>query len=374
MALDLSNYELAWPSELFATEGSRVARSQGVHWEDRVVWLLTEALVGSTAVSDFKDTRNIFGERNSGTSDAFIYQKQWITELIDRANELPHSSQPRPYWPQRQKRKTDSTPKPKDARKEFFRLISNLDANGYLIESFGQECVDDDDPLPIRSEVIEDRLGIPSLWPLSPDSWDTDTFYGLIEVFHDLVSRPRRRSFHSWDECGWHYSEFHSTPARFLYRWKINQLLKSADIEHELASEGEDVGRLVVSTDEPRSDLVHRALVKSPDDARGTVSHAISLFRSRRSSAESKRSAIVALAGILEERRELIRVNLGKKDEGDLFQIANNFNLRHRRSGQKGDYNEAFLDWIFWWYLATIDLTNKIISTKAHAEQDWKIE
>lgn len=37
---------------------------------------------------------------------------------------------------------------------------------------------------------------------------------------------------------------------------------------------------------------------------------------------ESKRSAIVTLVGILEERRALLKDQLGK-DEGALFQIAN---------------------------------------------------
>ncbi len=33
-----------------------------------------------------------------------------------------------------------------------------------------------------------------------------------------------------------------------------------------------------------------------------------------------------------------------------------------RRAGQQADYDPAILDWIFWWYLATVELTNRIIS------------
>ncbi len=25
-------------------------------------------------------------------------------------------------------------------------------------------------------------------------------------------------------------------------------------------------------------------------------------------------------------------------------------------------YDEAFLDWIFWWYLGTVELTNRLIN------------
>lgn len=42
---------------------------------------------------------------------------------------------------------------------------------------------------------------------------------------------------------------------------------------------------------------------------------------------------------------------------------ANRFDLRHRRADQLGDYAEAFLDWIFHWYLATIRLTDEIAIT-----------
>ncbi|CAM5607076.1 putative protein OS=Streptomyces aurantiogriseus OX=66870 GN=GCM10010251_26830 PE=4 SV=1 [Streptomyces aurantiogriseus] len=76
-------------------------------------------------------------------------------------------------------------------------------------------------------------------------------------------------------------------------------------------------------------------------------------------SAESKRSAIATLAGILEERRALIKEQVGESDEGALFEIADRYDLRHRRADQRGDYDEAFLYWIFWWYLATVELTNR---------------
>lgn len=229
---------------------------------------------------------------------------------------------------------------------------------------FDEECVDDPRDLPDPSEVVDRRLGIPHLWPLDPQTWDEDTFYGLIEVFHDLVSRPRMRRFHDWNMCGWHHSEFHNGPARVLYRWKVNQLLREAGIEYELAAEGEVLGRLVSVTDDARSALVHRALNDGAPDITTRVRHAIALFRGRDTTAESKRSAIVALAGILEERRALIKDQVGKPDEGALFEIANRYSLRHRKADQRGDYDEAFLDWIFWWYLATVELTNRLIESR----------
>ncbi|MGW2214132.1 hypothetical protein ACWCSD_04020 [Nonomuraea sp. NPDC001684] len=114
-------------------------------------------------------------------------------------------------------------------------------------------------------------------------------------------------------------------------------------------------------TDDARSELIHQVLHTPAPDITHRVEHAIALFRSRSTSLESKRSAIVTLAGILEERRQLIRDGIGKPDDGALFEIANRFALRHRRADQFGDYDPAFLDWIFWWYLATVELTSRLI-------------
>ncbi|MFF0537100.1 hypothetical protein ACWDF1_11470 [Streptomyces coelicoflavus] len=376
MSLDLSNYELLWPAELLVSEGERILRASDrtsdSSWVDRATWLITEALAGTTAVADFEE----LPDRDAPTDDpwssttpgwgnrAGTGKREWFTELVNRAGELRQAAAPRPYWPQRRGRGlSHDGSTPRDTRRDFARILSDFADNGYLAEVFGEECVDDPNDLPDASQVIGRRLGIPNLWPLAPETWDEDTFFGLIEVFHDLVSRPRTRRFHSWNMCGWHHSEFHNGPARILYRGKVNELLREAGIDYELAAEGEDLGRLVAVTDDARSVLVHRALTVSAPDITTRVRHAIALFRGRDTTVESKRSAIVTLAGILEERRALLKDKLGK-DEGALFEIANRYDLRHRKADQRGDYDEAFLDWIFWWYLGTVELTNRLIASR----------
>lgn len=61
----------------------------------------------------------------------------------------------------------------------------------------------------------------------------------------------------------------------------------------------------------------------------------------------------------------LLKVELLSKDEGALFLIANQLNLRHRRVDQRSDYDEVHLDWLFWWYLATLDLTDRLLARQA---------
>lgn len=385
VSLDLSNYELLWPAELLASEGERILRASDrtsdSSWVDRATWLITEALAGTTAVADFEELSDRDAPFAKAQSDdpwstftpgsgtqPQMGKREWFTGLVNRVNELRPAATPRPYWPQRRGRGlSHDGSTPRDTRRDFARIVCEFEDKGYLAEVFGEECVDDGSELPDAAEVIDRRLGIPNLWPLTPETWDEDTFYGLIEVFHDLVSRPRMRRFHNWNMCGWHHSEFHNGPARVLYRWKVNQLLRSAGVEYELAAEGEDLGRLVAVTDDARSHLVHRALNDSPPNNAAGVRHAIALFRGRDTSAETKRSAIFNLARVLEERRALIKDHLHKKDEGALFQIANGFDLRHNNASQLREYDEAFLDWIFWWYLATVELTNRLIESRRPA-------
>jgi hypothetical protein len=223
------------------------------------------------------------------------------------------------------------------------------------------ECVDDSAP-DEGAELLASRLGIPGLWPLAPQSWDEDTFLGLIEVFHDLAVRPRERNMHSYSGCGWHYSAFNSDTGRRLYRWQVNRLLDTAGLGLQLAGSGQDVGRLVYVSDDARTELVERVLQTPDTGTADRVAHAITQFRGRDATEHDKRSAVITLAGVLEERRELIKAELGRKDEGALFTLANEFAVRHQRRGQQGDYDPAFLNWMVWWYLGTIEVTNRILA------------
>jgi hypothetical protein len=107
-------------------------------------------------------------------------------------------------------------------------------------------------PEPDPAAELEKRLGIAGLWPLAPDEWDDGTFYGLVEVYRDLVSRPRERHCHDYASCGV-YSHFSATAGREVCRWKANELLQAAGISYRLADSGENQGRLVAGFDNGRS-------------------------------------------------------------------------------------------------------------------------
>jgi hypothetical protein len=54
---------------------------------------------------------------------------------------------------------------------------------------------------------------------------------------------------------------------------------------------------------------------------------------------------------------------LNKKDESDLFNIANNFAIRHHNPEQKSNYDEKiWYSWMFHFYLASYHAVIRIIN------------
>lgn len=114
-------------------------------------------------------------------------------------------------------------------------------------------------------------------------------------------------------------------------------------------------------TDNARADLLAAMTARRADaPSQGKVGHAIALFRGRGASLEERRSAVRVLADVLEPRRQLLKDRLTSKDEGALFEVANRFAIRHNDEAQQGSYDPVFLDWLFWWYLATVELTDRL--------------
>lgn len=110
-----------------------------------------------------------------------------------------------------------------------------------------------------------------------------------------------------------------------------------------------------------RAVLVDRVLRSPEPTVRDQVQHAVALFRGRNATAHDKRSAVVALALVLERRRSLLKAKLLRPDEGALFRIANEFAIRHENERQRSNYDPIFLDWVFWWYLASVELTDRML-------------
>jgi hypothetical protein len=202
---------------------------------ERIERLLEEALLGDAPIQDYRSSASA-----PGWSVSASLRFDFVSELLAAAPGLREHRAPSPYWSAR--RGTGGAP-PRRSRSQlhtdFARLIITLLADGYIHRALPKICVDDHDGVDVDpSAVLAEWLGVPDLWPFTPDTWDEDTFYDLIEVFHDLVA-PRTRSWHSWNGCGWHFGEYATDIGRALYRWRVNELLAGSENTLRLAEDGE---------------------------------------------------------------------------------------------------------------------------------------
>lgn len=286
----------------------------------------------------------------------------WIEELLEDIPQLLSESRLRPYYSQRAQPAAETPPaEVATVVRRVRAVVDDFDREHWFAKTLGYECVDQHGASPrTLVDVLDAEVGKGHLLK-ARDPWSEDDLYDYIEVMHDLSARPTTGWVHTYMGCGFHPSAYDRRSGQRLFRWRMNQVLANSGLGVELAEDGEDVGRIVHMGPAGVDALTVVVLSETPRDHRADVRHAIATFRARGSGVAEKRAAIVALAGVLELRRSLIDDNLLSKDEGALFEIANKYDLRHRRADQKTDYDEVFLDWIFYWYLGTINLTNQLL-------------
>ena len=253
-------------------------------------------------------------------------------------------------------------------------LVDEFWTEFYFARTLGYSCVDDtDDERSSPEQELDRRVSKPHLWSQESESWTEVDLCDFIEVFHDLAAWPTMGWYHDFNDCGWHPQGFSDRLGQALYRWRMNCLLDQTLFRFRLADKGEDIGRMVTFISGELGQLIDDVLdgeVGPHED----VTHAVALFRDRDGTRDMQRSAIVSLAGILESRRQLLQDHLLTNDEGALFQIANQFDLRHRKADQRSDYATEFLEWTFYWYLATVQLTDRLIADDSRDTCDQDVE
>ena len=366
------DYRLVWPPEVLQGELRWLASHPAID-APAASLVFEEAFLGDEPKAELERAGESWGHG----------PRALVLELLEAVDELPLVRRPAPLWHERRGIQlptpagVSQPPSPTVAApgelfdSAYCRFVRQLWELGYFRQVVPKVCVDAgvpiNDPDFDMDMELWSLLGVRGLWPLKPEDWSDDTRWALVEALGDLVARPRRRTWHSWDQCGWHCSQFSPSCGQALYRARVNELLGDSGMNLRLATDGEDLGRLVRVADGELEQLAHDVIQGGDAGDRPTRAHAVALFRARAAGEAEKRSAVVALAALLEERRPLLKERLTKKDEGALFQIANEFHIRHRRADQRGDYDESFLDWFFWWYLATLELTDHLLGRPGSA-------
>ena len=238
----------------------------------------------------------------------------------------------------------------------FSRVFRQLEIDGYFDGAFGFWCIDADH---IEGNVKDIELEMlltirkKNLWPISEyaSSYTEDDFLDVIEFLYQYVSKPIDGTMHSYNGCGMHWETFNKREGQDLFREKINTVLGHYKNKFELSKSGE-----VLHKPEEGFEQIFNADVPSKDsNIVGRINAATNNFRRHGSSIDDRRQAVRDLADVLEYLKPQVQELLTNKDEKDLFNIANNFGIRHHNDKQKTSYDAAiWLSWMFYFYLSTI--------------------
>lgn len=197
-------------------------------------------------------------------------------------------------------------------------------------------------------------------------TYTTDDLYDLIEMLHYYINLPiesqsttnvkvdRRSAIYR--------NSIYKENKQTEFRNAVNRLLTKYGDGYYLTVEGEIFNNVTDGLDI----LVSNKIETFPDDLndeknKNEVEIAKSLFLHHSSTETDKRNALLTLGRVLEEHRKEIKQMFLSKDESDLFETLNRYNIRHSDLSQKKDYpNEIYFDWIFYNILAAIDAFYKI--------------
>ena len=250
----------------------------------------------------------------------------------------------------------------------FLAVYCDFERKDYLQEAFGYNCVDAGDvPGKIGIDIEAYfllKLRKDNLWPIKDryQKYTEDDLFDVIEFLHDHISKPIEGYYHSYGDCGFHYHTFDQHEGQTEYRKEINQLLIDYGDGYELSREGE-----ILNLVTPGTELIFKAELPeySKENIEDRVKAAIYKFRRSRFSLEDKRDAIRTLVDCLEFLRPRMKEVLTRSDESDLFNIANNFGIRHHNKKQKTEYDQSvWLNWMFYYYLSTVHAVTRLLTKK----------
>ena len=206
-------------------------------------------------------------------------------------------------------------------------------------------------------------------WELHLQMKDENLF-DAIEYLYDHISKPGKIVEFASDHGGYDDYESYDTEAgRTEYRESVNSFLVDYGRGFELSAEG-----AVEFRGEHGLQHIFEAEIipYDYDNVDRKVLDAIRKWKNRHYELEDRKQAIRDLADVFEwlKKEGKLTKALSRKDESALFDIANNFALRHHNPKQKSDYDEdIWYSWIFHFYLASYHAAIRLIKRVEGAEE-----
>jgi hypothetical protein len=198
-----------------------------------------------------------------------------------------------------------------------------------------------------------------------------DHVFDVLEFLYDHVSKPgewvQMTSETGWNY--WGYDSYDDETGRKEFRDKVNAFLCDYRNGYELTK-----GGTILALGEHGLQYILDAEIIPYDELNvdNKVKNSITKWRNRHLSLPEKKEAIREMADVFEwlkKTKGLDKV-LDNKDESSIFDIANNFAIRHHNPKQKTNYDRSiWYSWMFHFYLATYHTAIRLL---IKAEKDSK--
>lgn len=192
-----------------------------------------------------------------------------------------------------------------------------------------------------------------NLYPIEEyiNEYSEEDFFDIVEFLHDHCSKISHEHFYDQDSNSY-FRIFDDFEGSKYFRELLNPVLGKYKNGFEISENGE----ILMLVENGLSTLIEAKIPTNDEkNIRNKMDASMLKFRKYKSTLEDRREAIRELADVLEFLRPQIKEHLKKKDENDIFNIANNFGIRHHNSEQQTDYDkEIWYSWIYYFYLATL--------------------
>ena len=258
-------------------------------------------------------------------------------------------------------------------KKLFWSNYNILDKTGYFQKYFGFDCSQGFQRGEI-SEQFDDYVFLnirkENLFPIETKlkDYSEDDFFDVLEFLHDHCSKGQGGYYHDDDSWGEGCHRFHSQSYDDLEGQKhFREIMNNILVDYKDGFEISENGEILILSDNGLANLFEADIpTNDTDNISNKMNAAILKFRKAKSTLDDRKEAIRELADVLEFVRPEIKKHLDKKDENDIFSIANNFGIRHHNAAQKTNYNKAiWYSWIFYYYLATLHTVLRISKLKS---------
>lgn len=251
-------------------------------------------------------------------------------------------------------------------KKLVLAVFEDFRSRQYFDEPLGYSCVDAGEvPGSLGTDVnraLLIALRKDNLWPINEriESYSEDDLLDVLEFLHDHVSKPVDGRYHDYSNCGMHYETFSKPEGQAEFREEISRHLECYASGYHLTEAGE----IQQLPDPGMAPLLKAPLPgNDPENIQARVDAAKSRFLRHHSSLEDRKVAIRDLADVLEFIRPRLVEVIDKGDQADLFNIANNFGIRHHNEKQKIRYDRTiWYSWMFYYYLATIHACQRLLA------------